>query len=103
MYILLGEEFPFKPIDDEAFDVEYRKGLETWMPEHPFLKGCKPANVVFESYILAKLVENNMYKDAVYRYLSKNQSNSFMFFYLFKELNERMEIRVFVDKVKKFS
>ena len=92
LYILLGEEFPFKPIDDEAFDVEYRNGLETWMPEHPFLKGCKPHNVVFESYILAKLVENNMYKDAVYRYLSKNQSNSFMFFYLFKELNERMEI-----------
>lgn len=92
LYILLGEEYPFKPVDDEAFDVEYRKGLETWMPEHPFLKGRKPANVVFESYILAKLVDNNMYKDAVYRYLSKNQSNSFMFFYLFKELKERKEI-----------
>lgn len=92
MYILLGEEYPFKPVDDEAFDVEYRKGLETWMPDHPFLKGRKPANVVFESYILAKLVDNNMYKDAVYRYLSKNQSNSFMFFYLFKELKERKEI-----------
>lgn len=84
----LGEDYPFKPVDDEAFDIEYRKGLVTWMPDHPFLKGRKPANVVFECYILAKLIGNNKYKDAVYRYLNKTQISSFMFFYLFKELNK---------------
>lgn len=92
LYILLGESYPFKPVEDEAFDIEYRKGLETWMPDHPFLKGRKPANVVFECYILAKLIGNNKYKNAVYRYLNTNQINSFMFFYLFKELNNSLDI-----------
>lgn len=92
LYILLGEDYPFKPVDDEAFDIEYRKGLVTWMPDHPFLKGRKPANVVFECYILAKLIGNNKYKDAVYRYLNKTQISSFMFFYLFKELNKKQNI-----------
>ena len=92
LYILLGEEYPFKPVDDEAFDIDYRKGLESWMLDHPFLKGRKPANVVFECYILAKLIGNEKYKNAVYRYLNKNQINSFMFFYLFKELYGKQDI-----------
>ena len=58
LYILLGEQFPYRPIEDDDFDVKYRKGLETWMVEHPFLKDRNPANVVFECYILAKLVVN---------------------------------------------
>ncbi len=94
LYILLGEDYPFKPVDDEAFDIEYRKGLLTWMPDHPFLKGRKPANVVFECYILAKLIGKEKYKDAVYRYLNKTQISSFMFFYLFKELNKKQNIDV---------
>ena len=92
LYILLGEDYPFKPVDDEAFDIEYRKGLVTWMPDHPFLKGRKPANVVFECYILAKLIGNNKYKDAVYRYLNKTQISSFMFLYLFKAVTKKQNI-----------
>lgn len=88
LYLLLGEEYPYKPIDDEAFNVEYTKGLETWMKDHPFLLGRKPANVVFECYILAKLIKIDKYKDAVYRYMNRRQTSSFMFFYLYKELNK---------------
>lgn len=92
MYILLGEQFPYRPIDDDDFDVKYRKGLETWMVEHPFLKDRNPANVVFECYILAKLVVNNKYKDAVYKYMRTRRVNSFMFFYLYIELNKNKQI-----------
>lgn len=88
LYILLGEDFPFKPVNDEAFDVEYRKGLDSWMLEHPFLKERKPANVVFECYMLVSLIKNEKYKDAVYRYLTEKRVNSFMFFHLFNELNQ---------------
>ena len=92
LYILLGEQFPYRPIEDDDFDVKYRKGLETWMVEHPFLKDRNPANVVFECYILAKLVVNNKYKEAVYKYMRIRRVNSFMFFYLYIELNKNKQI-----------
>lgn len=92
LYILLGEQFPYRPIEDDDFDVKYRKGLETWMVEHPFLKDRNPANVVFECYILAKLVVNNKYKQAVYKYMRTRRVNSFMLFYLYIELNKNGQI-----------
>lgn len=92
LYILLGEQFPYRPIEDDDFDVKYRKGLETWMVEHPFLKDRNPANVVFECYILAKLVVNNKYKEAVYEYMRTRRVNSFMLFYLYIELNKNEQI-----------
>ena len=92
LYILLGEQFPYRPIEDDDFDVKYRKGLETWMVEHPFLKDRNPANVVFECYILAKLVVNNKYKEAVYKYMRTRCVNSFMLFYLYIELNKEEQI-----------
>lgn len=92
LYILLGEQFPYRPIEDDDFDVKYRKGLETWMVEHPFLKDRNPANVVFECYILAKLVVNNKYKEAVYKYMRTRRVNSFMLFYLYIELNKNEKI-----------
>lgn len=92
LYILLGEAYPYKSIDDDAFDAEYTKGLDTWMLEHPFLSSRKPANVVFECYILAKLIQVDKYKDAVYRYMNINHINSFMFFFLYHELNKNQEI-----------
>lgn len=88
LYILLGEVYPYSPIADEAFNTEYTKGLDSWMTEHPFLSGRKPANVVFECYILAKLIQVDKYKDAVYRYMNINHINSFMFFFLYHELNK---------------
>lgn len=88
LYLLLNEEYPYKPIDDEAFNIEYAKGLGTWMKDHPFLLDRKPANVVFECYILARLIKVDKYKEAVYRYMNKVKTNSFMFFYLYKELNK---------------
>lgn len=92
LYILLGEQYPYRPIDDEPFDISYRKGLDIWMKDHPFLEDRKPANVVFECYILAKLVINEKYKKAVLKYFSTQKVNSFMFFYLYHELNKNQQV-----------
>lgn len=92
LYILLGEPYPYKIIEDDDFEAKYCKGLETWMVEHPFLKERNPANVVFECYILAKLISNNRYKAAVFKYLRNKNVNSFIFFYLFKDLNKDKRI-----------
>ena len=91
LYIMLGEEFPYTPTDDDSFNTEYAKGLKDWMMEHPFLNGNKPSNIVFESYILARLISNGKYKDAVFRYLNLHYESSYMFFYIYHELNKEIE------------
>ena len=85
---MLQEEYKYKPINDEHFNQEYTKGLKDWIIEHPFLNGRKPSNIVFESYILARLISIKEYKDMVYRYLKENYTNSYMFFYIYHELNK---------------
>lgn len=92
LYIILEKPYPYRPVDDESFDINYRKGLDVWMKDHPFLEERKPANVVFECYILAKLVVNDKYKDAVFKYFASNKVNSFMFFYLYHELNQNCQV-----------
>ena len=88
LYTMLQEEYKYKPINDEHFNQEYTKGLKDWIIEHPFLNGRKPSNIVFESYILARLISIKEYKDMVYRYLKENYTNSYMFFYIYHELNK---------------
>ena len=90
LYIMLDEDYPHNhPTNDEAFDLKYSEGLKDWIMEHPFLNERKPANIVFESYILARLITNEKYKDAVYQYLNRNYESSYMFFYIYDELNKR--------------
>jgi hypothetical protein len=38
---------------------KFEEHLKTWLPEHPFLRdGTRPANTVFESYLLARALSN---------------------------------------------
>lgn len=89
LYALLQKPYPYRPIEDEAFIMGYEKGLGEWMKDHPFLDGSnKPANIVFESYILARLLAVDKYRKAVLEYMEKYNGNSFIFFYIFMELNK---------------
>jgi hypothetical protein len=47
-------------IPDEIASM-YEESIDTWLPEHPFMNGKGFANIVFESYILAK----NLTSDSV--------------------------------------
>lgn len=84
---IMNRSYDWKPTDDDGFNLEYEKGLKEWMGEHPFLDEMKAANIVFESYILAKLVLTDKYRELVYSYLENNHDTSYMFFYIFYELN----------------
>lgn len=89
LYTLLQKPYPYRPIDDDTFIMGYEKGLGEWIKDHPFLNGSnKPANIVFESYVLARLLTVDKYKSAVLEYMEKNNRNSFIFFYIFMELNK---------------
>lgn len=71
---------------DNYFDTEYNKQIQSWLDEHPFLSNGKIQNVVFESYIIAKLVGHQEYKEYVYLYLQRCYRNAYMLFYIFDEL-----------------
>ena len=94
LYIMLGKPYTLSPIDDEDFNIKYKDKINDWIQEHPFLKGRQPANIVFESYILAKLALTPQYKADVYEYLVKNYSNSYIFFNIFNELHKGEQIEL---------
>lgn len=85
LYSVLKKTFPELPIKDPSFMNVYNEHISTWIQEHPFMgKNCI-CNIVFESYILAKLINDNVYRNAVFEYLHSN-GVSYMFAYIYKEL-----------------
>lgn len=88
LYMMLGKSYSWSPIDDEDFNIRYKEGINSWIQDHPFLNGRHPANVVFESYVIAKLALTETYKAEIDEYLCKSQSNSYIFFYIFNELHK---------------
>lgn len=81
--------------DDAYFDNEYNKEISSWLDEHPFLSNGKIQNVVFESYIISKLIKNPKYKDYVFQYLTGYTSNAYILFYIYNELANQDRV---VDK-----
>ena len=94
LYKMLGKTYTWSPIDDEDFNIRYKDGINSWIQEHPFLNGKLPANIVFESYVIAKLALTEKYKAEIDEYLRKGYSNSYIFFYIFDELhkNETLDL-----------
>ena len=86
LYKVLNYPFPDIEIEDPSFITIYNERISTWIDEHPFLGKNEIGNIVFESYILALLVKNKKYRNAVYEYLRK-KGTSYMFAYIYKELH----------------
>ena len=85
LYKVLQLPFPEIEINDASFIAEYNKHIDTWVTEHPFLGKKRIANIVFESYILARLTRIPKYKDAAYKYIKKF-GISYMFAYIYYAL-----------------
>lgn len=94
LYFMLNRQYNFSLIDDEDFKSRYEKNICEWIQEHPFLNGRKPANIVFESYILSKLAMMSQYKKDVYDYLSTSYNNSYIFFHIFNALHRGKTIEL---------
>lgn len=86
LYNQLGEGFSFPIMNDDAFDVAYGQKIGDWFSEHPFLLNGKIANSVFESYIISVLVDNEKYKEKVFRYLNEKYTNAYMLFYIYDSM-----------------
>lgn len=86
LYAVMQRPFPDLTINDPAFLLKYNEHINTWIQEHPFLGKGQIANVVFESYILARLVNEPLYRETALEYMQM-RGVSYMFAYIYKELH----------------
>lgn len=94
LYAMLGRKYEIPPTNDEDFNAKYNEKINEWINEHPFLRDRQPANIVFESYILAKLAMTEQFKKDVLDYLSSHSNNSYIFFYIFNTLHRGKDVEL---------
>lgn len=85
LYSVCNIPFPDISIADTAFLSSYNESMKDWISEHPFMGKRRIANIVFESYILARLIKNPTYQDVALSYMDK-QGVSYMFFFIYNSL-----------------
>ncbi len=85
LYKTMDIPFPGIDITDVSFLAEYNKHMEEWVNEHPLLGKKRIANIVFESYILARLTHIEKYSEAAYKYINK-YGISYMFSLIYSAL-----------------
>lgn len=86
LYYVMGMPFDRRVTGDDYFNGEYEKKMAEWIKDHPFLSGRNYVNVVFEAYVLSALIGESQYRDAVLEYLHTAYKDSYILFYLFKEI-----------------
>ena len=75
---------------DREFDNKYEEQIKGWIEDHPFYdieKKCIQ-NTVFESYIIATLINIPQYRDLVFLYLQSKYKDAFMLFYIYEALQK---------------
>ena len=91
---VLGKKINLQITGDKTFDSLYEDKISGWIKEHPFIENKKIQNAVFESYIVAKLVQsqNVDYKKLAYEYLSTRYKDAFMLFFIYDKLTKTNRI-----------
>ena len=78
LYYVMGRPFPDVNLKDNAFLSSYNEHVKIWIEDHPFMGKHKIGNIVFESYILARLIHNPLYKKTAFDYMHQ-KGISYMF------------------------
>ena len=80
----------YKICDDDAFNLKYNEKICEWIEDHPLLDKVRHGfqNVVFESYVLAFLMNLNGKESDVLAYLNQGRGPSYMLFDIFRLLNK---------------
>lgn len=94
--ILLNKEVFYNISNEEYFDKRYNEKMTEWIKSHPFLKGNekKFQNIVFESYLIAKLIDKPEYKDDVLSYLNLEGSCSYLLLDIYSSLKGEYEVEI---------
>lgn len=78
-----GNTYEEKKTGDAAIDEKYEELIKKWFTEHPFIVEKKIQNIVFEGYIVSRLIGIDKYRDDVIDYLDCNWRNSYILFDLY--------------------
>lgn len=84
------QKMEYKISDDDAFNLKYNEKISEWIEDHPLLDKVRHGfqNVVFESYVLAYLMNLNGKENDVLAYLNQGRGPSYMLFDIFRLLNK---------------
>jgi hypothetical protein len=76
----LKKDVVFNVANERQFDEKYNEKMNEWIKHHPFFKGSekKMQNIVFESYLIAMLIDKPDCKDDVLAYLNEAGSCSYL-------------------------
>ncbi len=85
---LLHRKYTVQLTDNQAFNIKYQEKMNGWMPNHPFLDVNLGTfrNIVFESYVVARLSSKEEFVSPVVSYLSSCNSNSYLLFDFYDKL-----------------
>lgn len=90
---IMGFETNIRPTGVAAFDEQYETIIQDFLKEHPFLSDRQIINVVFESYLIAKISSyGNEFTKDVNRYIKTRFRNSFAFYPIVHTMFEMMEL-----------
>lgn len=78
--MFLKKEITFNVANERQFDEKYNEKMLEWTKHHPFFKGSekKIQNIVFESYLIAMLIDKEDCREDVLSYLSKTGTCSYL-------------------------
>lgn len=78
--LFLKKDIVFNVAHEKQFDEKYNDKMSEWIKHHPFFKGNekKIQNIVFESYLIAMLIDKADCRDDVLSYLDKTGSCSYL-------------------------
>lgn len=85
LYSIMDMPFPDIDISDPSFMSSYNDHIQSWIEDHPFMGKKRFNNIVFESYALARLVNNGKYRDTAIQYMRRFRV-SYMFAYIYYAL-----------------
>lgn len=97
----LKKDVEYNVADERQFNEKYNEKMTEWIKHHPFFKGNekKMQNIVFESYLIAMLIDKPDCKDDVLAYLMKAGSCSYLlldiYSYVKKEGKGEIDYRFF--------
>lgn len=88
LYSSLHKGFEWSISERHEFNVKYNEKMNEWTLNHPFLNTNDGSiqNIVFESYVVAKLASNKKYSQTVEEYLLSSRSNSYLLFDFYDRL-----------------
>lgn len=76
--------------DDDVFNSQYNEKVNEWMKDHPLLDKAKKdfQNTVFESYVIAYLMDWAGKENDVLPYMKRSRGASYMLFDIFRQINK---------------